>query len=80
MPTRTELTKIILIGAAGVAMLAFPRLGGDSEDLPTFPRLLVWAWSRPLGALLVLVALTGIAAFLRARHRPRPATPQSTDP
>lgn len=60
--------KATVLGVLGSAMLAAPGLGEGREELATIPRLLTWAWSRPLGLVLLVVGLVGLAALVSSRR------------
>jgi hypothetical protein len=69
-----ELLKAAVILALGVAMVAAPSIyDEDALDYSTIPRLLAWAWSRPLGVLFTVVGLVGVYALTVAARR-TPAT------
>jgi uncharacterized iron-regulated membrane protein len=58
-----EAYKAIVIALLGVAMLIAPHIGDADEELSTIPRLLAWAWSRPLGAAFLAAGLVGMYAM-----------------
>jgi hypothetical protein len=76
MSRPVELLKAAVILVLGIAMVAAPSIGDEgSEDYWTWPHLVVWAWSRPLGLLFTAVGLIGVYALtVAARKAPAPAT------
>jgi uncharacterized integral membrane protein len=44
-------------------MLLAPHIGDANEDLTTIPKLLAWAWSRPLGVVFLAAGLIGMYAM-----------------
>jgi hypothetical protein len=74
MAKPVELLKAAVILALGVAMVVAPSVYDEgAEDYWTVPRLLAWAWSRPLGILFTVVGLIGVYALAVAGRR-APAT------
>ena len=65
-----ELAKAAIILVLGLAMIVAPSIGDDdAESYWTMPRLLAWAWSRPLGVLFTAVGVVGIYVFARVARR-----------
>jgi hypothetical protein len=68
-----ELLKAAVILVLGVAMVVAPSVyDEDAADYWTFPRLLAWAWSRPLGILFTVIGLIGVYAVGIAAARKPP--------
>jgi hypothetical protein len=79
MSRPVELLKAAVILVLGVAMVLAPSLyDEDAADYWTFPRLLAWAWSRPLGILFTVVGLIGVYAVGVAAGRKAPGAATAT--
>lgn len=70
--------KALLLAGFAVAMLVQPQPEGDA-DLSTLPRLAMWAWSRPLGIALLLVAVVGVRAIVAPRRSSTDVAVLATD-
>jgi len=58
-----EAYKAVVIATVGFAMLVAPHIGDADAELSTIPRLLAWAWSRPLGLVFLIAGLIGMYAM-----------------
>jgi hypothetical protein len=74
-----ELLKAAVILALGLAMVIAPSIYDENAmDYWTVPRVLVWAWSRPLGILFTIVGLIGVYALTIATRRTTGAEPATS--
>jgi hypothetical protein len=58
-----EAYKAVVLATFGLAMLLAPHIADTDEELSTIPRLLAWAWSRPLGLVFLVAGLIGLYAM-----------------
>jgi uncharacterized iron-regulated membrane protein len=65
-----EAYKAAAIGVLGLAMVLGPHIGDGDAELDTIPRLAAWAWSVPLGVVLLAAGLIGLYAMFTVQGRP----------